>query len=472
MDDNEETTPAGNPEVYAVKQGVQGWKVSRRDFLTASALAAGALAAGCTPSLVKPTDTPTPIPSPSPTSTATNTPSPTNTPTRTPTTTPTARPTIEPGVCVDPRAHKDKITYLAMSWDESLVVSASKDGTIKAWSLPDVNLLNTLNVGGKLPQVALSDDGRMVAAIDEKDVPRVYSVPDFELLHEFNSDESAKALAFNPGGTQLVVAYDDIAVRIWSTIDGSMQGPYRVHESYLLAMAISPESDRLVTSGIDKVVVLWSYPQVEAIKRVSITDRIDRLVIGREGKMLFSHNLNGQISRWSLSNFQLIDKKKGDTFAVGAKDSFLFIGNADDPILMWDIKNDVLFQSILGHSGAITALEVSRDGSILAAGNDAGSLYFWSLPAGTLFSCPIDLSIAPPDVKGVTYEATDASGRTVTYTLPCGAPIPDGAVCVCNCVGGSGCACVGYVTCQCVGYSECSCVGHVVDEGSHYWYPN
>lgn len=52
----------------------------------------------------------------------------------------------------------------------------------------------------------------------------------------------------------------------------------------------------------------------------------------------------------------------------------------------------------------------------------------------------------------------------VTYTLPCGSPIPDGAVCVCNCVTvPSTCSCDQVCTCDTV----CSCVG-----ASHYWYPN
>ena len=86
------------------------------------------------------------------------------------------------------------------------------------------------------------------------------------------------------------------------------------------------------------------------------------------------------------------------------------------------------------------------------------------------------------DTKGIEIKGTDpATGRTITYTLPCGSPIPAGAVCVCNCVAGSVCSCVGHTVCtcdtvcSCVGNrvctcdTVCSCVGHVV---SHYWHPN
>jgi hypothetical protein len=40
--------------------------------------------------------------------------------------------------------------------------------------------------------------------------------------------------------------------------------------------------------------------------------------------------------------------------------------------------------------------------------------------------------------KGVAFRVLDpTTGRTVTYTLPCGSPIPPGATCVCNCVPGT-----------------------------------
>lgn len=74
----------------------------------------------------------------------------------------------------------------------------------------------------------------------------------------------------------------------------------------------------------------------------------------------------------------------------------------------------------------------------------------------------------PTGDEGITYKYTDLYGNTYTYTLPCGSPIPEGAICTCNCV--TLCSCVGYV-------APCSCDSH--SSGSYctcnlvvYWYPN
>jgi hypothetical protein len=77
----------------------------------------------------------------------------------------------------------------------------------------------------------------------------------------------------------------------------------------------------------------------------------------------------------------------------------------------------------------------------------------------------------PSGSEGITYKFTDPYGYTSTYTLPCGSPIPQGAVCVCNCV--AVCSCDGYsappvpTSCSCDSYGTiCTC--DVVS----YWYPN
>jgi len=72
----------------------------------------------------------------------------------------------------------------------------------------------------------------------------------------------------------------------------------------------------------------------------------------------------------------------------------------------------------------------------------------------------------PGEVKagdtGINYSI---NGQT--FTLPCGSPIPAGAVCTCNCVtvpvaAAPGCTCNEVCTCDTI----CTC------QGDHYWYPN
>ena len=75
---------------------------------------------------------------------------------------------------------------------------------------------------------------------------------------------------------------------------------------------------------------------------------------------------------------------------------------------------------------------------------------------------PTPSPVVVPGVQGTVEPGKTGINYTlngITYTLPCGSPIPPGAVCVCNCV-----------TVKEPKPSGCSCDDHTVD--THYWYPN
>jgi len=72
-----------------------------------------------------------------------------------------------------------------------------------------------------------------------------------------------------------------------------------------------------------------------------------------------------------------------------------------------------------------------------------------------------------PGQNGINYTYKDEYGTTYNYTLPCGAAIPPGATCVCDCVSvPAACSCDGYQACTCD--TVCTCDS----QGGHYWYPN
>ena len=118
-------------------------------------------------------------------------------------------------------------------------------------------------------------------------------------------------------------------------------------------------------------------------------------------------------------------------------------------------------------------LAVAADGTKLAVGVGK-SIIFYSLPDLKVIGCPVDLTVMPDDRDAVEVSGVDpVSGETITYTLPCGAPIPAGAVCTCNCVAG------GVPTVKPTAKptavptkAPCSCNSNVTTYSSHYWHPN
>ena len=170
----------------------------------------------------------------------------------------------------------------------------------------------------------------------------------------------------------------------------------------------------------------------------------------------------------------------GATALATAPDgSWLASGGIDGVIRVWSMPAGKPRVEIATDQDEVLALAASPDGLLLASGGSDGTILLWSMPDGTETACLLDLAVIRGEVEVLTYEATDAAGGAVTRTLGCNSPLPDGALCTCNCVAVTGgiCTCVGHTTCSCVGDvcscvgDICSCVGHT-SGGTHYWYPN
>jgi WD40 repeat protein len=103
--------------------------------------------------------------------------------------------------------------------------------------------------------------------------------------------------------------------------------------------------------------------------------------------------------------------------------------------------------TLTGQSGPVNSVAISPDGRLLASGAYDQTIKLWSLPDGKpLPVCLMDPDVSP-GVTGATYTLDGA-----TYTVPCGSPMPSGAVCTCNC---ASCSCVSNPVCTC--QSTCSC---------------
>ena len=150
-----------------------------------------------------------------------------------------------------------------------------------------------------------------------------------------------------------------------------------------------------------------------------------------------------------------------DAVAISPDGRFLVAGDHKGSIFVWSLPDATPLMNLAAHTGWALSLAISPDSRILASGSTDKSVRLWSLPdLKPLGSCLVDLSATPPTAQGMQYRQNG-----LVYTLPCGAPLPTGAICTCNCVpGAGGCACIS--TGGCTSTGGCSCVPVT------YYYPN
>ena len=463
-----ENTNKEKPEVYALHREGRDWQVSRRDFLKAAAIGAAALGAGMNSRLIRPVfaeDT-------------------------------------RADFCKDAPAHTDPIKTMLLSADGRYLVTVDGQEKMKCWDFENTSLIadtKTTTFGRDYAEAAGIRNGKPVIIASRQDqfiyyelplkvnmnstsIPAkgtllspfvmtdeedVYGIQDGTLyrlkksgvgfgspekLYSFDKDQKPEDLKLLSGGTRMFFRMGSGC----GVIDLRERKPFII-EGNCSAAAVVPGETNVLIAGDGK-------------------DSKYRLVSLISGETLWAQNLNTlkPAAGWPVpfdgihaaavtpdgSYAVLIVKCKG--LKGGTNKTFSYVS-------LIDLRDGTMIRQLELESDTLDGIPMAGDGSKIAAAAEK-SLVFISLPELEVIGCPVDLNEMKADTEGIEVSGTDpVTGKTVTYTLPCGAAIPAGAVCTCNCVSGYVCSCVGH--CSCVG--TCSCNSHrTTYTGSHYWHPN
>ena len=175
----------------------------------------------------------------------------------------------------------------------------------------------------------------------------------------------------------------------------------KAHNSFVLSISFNPDGKLLASGSYDKTIKLWEVPSGKLIKTLE----------GHEADV------------------------KSVSFSPDGK--LLASGSKDKTIKLWEVPSGKLIKTLKGHKNWVKSVSFSPDGKLLASGSYDKTIKLWEVPSGKLLSVFFDPKVTEEDCKGVTFKYINEYGQVVTYTLPCGSPIPPGATCICNCIPGS-----------------------------------
>jgi|GEM_PF-4199008 len=159
--------------------------------------------------------------------------------------------------------HSEEVLSIVFSSDGQSLFSGSRDGTVKAWDLKTGQLLRSIDVG-----------------------------------HQPN----LRGIAISPD-TTFAVSSDNNIVKIWDLTDGELLLSHDKHNSWILPITISPDSNFVATGSMgDKEgsaeVILWNVRTGTMNTFTGYTDRITSLAITPDNSMLIVGGGDGEINIW------------------------------------------------------------------------------------------------------------------------------------------------------------------------------
>ena len=459
----EKRNSGGRPEVYALRQEGGDWKISRRDFLKAAGAGAAAVSTGLNSGCSRQENRWT-------------------------------GPAESLDVlCPQVTAHDHVITQLLVTSDGKYLVSNDRHD-VKCWDFRSSSLLQSYNLnasrivvcnmGGKNSVIRYSSDPSSVTGSfftsykipdskksDADFHPRTsYSFKDFavdasgniytvndagvhflskessyereETLYSFQDYESNPSCTLLKDDRELFIRKNkgfgilDLETGELKHFDGGCTG-YSIFPDGSKALIFSGLEYRLVS--LENGETLWARTVSE------IRD-------GEDNELFVQKRTSGgYYVRCSLAV-----TPDGSTGILLGEKGVCLVSLSDGSLIRYMVISG-------DPDDGVGCVAVAGDGS-RAAVSVSKAILFLSLPDLEILGCPIDLNEVKDDVSGVEISMKDPdTGKKIQYTMPCGAAIPDGAVCTCNCVAGKG---------------GCACDSHGKSNGSsyggprHYWHPN
>ncbi|CAN7979790.1 unnamed protein product, partial [Ixodes pacificus] len=215
------------------------------------------------------------------------------------------------------KGHTQAIASVACSrLTSSFVVTGSQDTTLKLWEVPErPRLVTVVN-----PHAGAPLTSKLTVAAHEKDVNSVSVSPNDQLIASASQDKTAK---------------------LWSAADLSLLGTFRGHRRGIWCVQFSPVDQVVATSSADATIKLWSLSDFTCSKTFEGHEcSVLKVIFLSHGMQLLSSGADGNLKLWNVNAnecVQTLDEHQDKVWAVtaNADESLLVTGAADSAILVW-----------------------------------------------------------------------------------------------------------------------------------------
>ncbi|MBI3724837.1 protein kinase [bacterium] len=319
--------------------------------------------------------------------------------------------------------HAGLVYRVAFSPDGKLGVSASKDGTIRAWELPSGNeVLALLGHTGVVNDLSVAPDGKLLLSASEDGTLRLWSLETGKAISTLTGhDGPVYTCAVSTDGKRAVSGGRDGTLRVWDLESGKALSAIRGHEGPVVIVASSQGGTRTLSGGVDNTARLWDVGTgVELKKLLGHQAKVQGLAFLPDGWRAITASADGTIRLWSLLTGEALRTirahKSVQGVAVSREGKRLLSGGDDGTIKLWDIETGELLRTC-DETYPVTAVDLSSDGKLALTGSAAGGVRLWDLATGkpafepSGHTGPVSALAWSPDGKRALSSGTDLTVR-------------------------------------------------------------
>ena len=289
----------------------------------------------------------------------------------------------------DLTGHTDSVRSIRFSQDGALIVSSSRDNTVRVWDIGSEKLFRTFRGHGSAVAAAdFSADGRWILSAGRDGQAKRWSLDgddEIQTLQGRRLDGHTNAVlgaSFSPDGQQVVTASQDRYAKSWSAESGDVtRAFFEGHQFLSSSVVFMPDGRRLITSAMDNTVRVWDLASGTEEFSLSGTGRKAAVAASPDGHWIVTGSDQSTVKLWDADNGKLVREFTGHAHEVTAvamttaHGHLVLSGDEEGRCWLWDATTGRQIRRLTGklggHSGRIIAAAFTIDGRrALTASND------------------------------------------------------------------------------------------------------
>jgi WD40 repeat protein len=250
--------------------------------------------------------------------------------------------------------------------------------------------------------LALSSDGKYLV-YGVGNFAEVLEVESGKILSQVTFGESVNVVAFAPNMKYAAAAGCDRAeanlcrtslIQVWDPISGQLAAKM-TQEGQVTSLHFSSDGKKLVSSGCESFAedqcqsggaAIWLAATGEKLWSQTLEGSVVSAMISPDNTNLVTAG-NQNIYVWDLAantgHREIGADISAGSFALSPNGKYIAIGGNGAAELLELASGEVL--SVVNHSGYVSTIAFSPDGSLVASGDDLGSVQVWESASGAIF---------------------------------------------------------------------------------------